>query len=56
MSEPRKVTARDIDDKTDYSSSLEEDVARLRCLVAYLLEKNELLRRTIATQNAGGSP
>lgn len=42
--------------KSDYSSSLEEQIVRLQRLVAHLLEKNEQLRRTIATQSEGMSP
>lgn len=40
--------------ESDYGPFLEEQVRRLQCLVAYLLEKNELLRRSIAMQDQKG--
>jgi hypothetical protein len=44
------------DDKyeLDHRRSLEEQILRLQCLVAYLLEKNEQLRRVTASQGERG--
>jgi NADH dehydrogenase FAD-containing subunit len=36
--------------QSDYKSLLEEQVLRLQSLVAYLIEKNEQLRQTVAAQ------
>jgi NADH dehydrogenase FAD-containing subunit len=36
--------------QSDYTSLLEEQVLRLQSLVAYLIEKNEQLRQTVAAQ------
>jgi hypothetical protein len=38
----------------DHRRSLEEQILRLQCLVAYLLEKNEQLRRVTASQGERG--
>jgi hypothetical protein len=38
----------------DHRRSLEEQILRLQCLVAYLLEKNEQLRRVTASHGERG--
>jgi NADH dehydrogenase FAD-containing subunit len=44
------VNRENVSYQSDYKSVLEEQVLRLQSLVAYLLERNEQLRQTVAAQ------